>query len=99
VTRIRVELPHLLRRLAGLEREIELEVAPPQTLEAVLVALEGAHPALQGTLRDPLTGGLRPLLILAAEGRDLGVDLKCPVPERVLARDEALLIIGSVMGG
>jgi sulfur-carrier protein len=99
VSRIRVELPHLLRRLAGLEREVELEVAPPHTLESVLVALEDAHPALVGTLRDPLTGGLRPLLILAAEGRDLGVNLEHPIPERVLKGDEPLLMIGSVMGG
>ena len=49
---IRVMLPYHLRTLAGVSGEVEIAVAGPPTLRAVLDALEAAHPALRGTMRD-----------------------------------------------
>ncbi len=50
---IRVVLPHHLRTLAGVRKEVELEVAEPVTQAALLDALEARYPALRGTMSRP----------------------------------------------
>ena len=45
---IRVVLPPNLRTLAGVGREVQVEVAEPVTQRGVLDALETAYPALLG---------------------------------------------------
>ena len=59
---IRVVLPAHLRTLAGVDRDVELEVSPPVTLGSVLDAIEAAYPMLRGTIRDHLTHERRPFL-------------------------------------
>jgi len=49
---IRVALPFHLRAIARVADEVELEVAAPVALGAVLDALEAAYPALRGTIRE-----------------------------------------------
>jgi hypothetical protein len=56
---IRVVLPHHLRTLAGVRKEVELEVEGPVTQAAILDALEVRYPTLRGTIRDPATGQRR----------------------------------------
>jgi hypothetical protein len=45
---IRVVLPTHLWRLANINREIEVELAGPATIGAVLDALEARYPMLRG---------------------------------------------------
>ena len=52
---IRVILPQHLRILAGINGEVQLDVAEPVTLRAVLDALEARYPMLRGTIRDHVT--------------------------------------------
>ena len=99
---IRVEIPAHLRTLAGVttSREIELEVAEPVTLRAVLDALEARYPMLQGTIRDHGTLQRRAFLRFFACMEDLSHqphDL--PLPEAVVSGREPLLIIGAIAGG
>jgi hypothetical protein len=49
---IRVVLPHHLRTLARVGDEVQLEVAEPVTIGAVLGALEASYPVLRGTIRE-----------------------------------------------
>ncbi len=62
---IRVQLPYHLRNLAKVQGEINLAVAPPVTLHAVLDALEAAYPVLKGTIREHATLHRRALNNLA----------------------------------
>jgi hypothetical protein len=67
---MRVVLPTHLWRLAGVSREIELEVEGPVSLEAVLDALETRHPVLRGTIRDHSTKERRAFIRFFACGED-----------------------------
>src|SRR4029453_5462140 len=53
---IRVVLPPHLRTLAGVGREVEVEVPGPVTQRLVLDAVEQRYPMLLGTMRDRRTG-------------------------------------------
>jgi molybdopterin synthase sulfur carrier subunit len=99
--RVRVELPSPLRVLAGLKTpELELAVAPPVTLNAVLNALEAAHPRLANTLRDPATGLRRAFIRFYAQQEDLShIPQDAPLPIAVASGQEPLLIIGAIAGG
>lgn len=97
---VRVALPHQLRRLARVEGEAVVEVAPPVTLAAVLDALEAAHPALAGTIRDRASGERRAMIRIYASGDDYsnaptGIEL----PTAVATGREPLRLIGSIAGG
>ncbi len=97
---IRVVLPAPLCILAGVERELRLEVAGRISQRTVLDALEAGHPALRGTIRDPVTQRRRPYLRFFACGTDLsheGPD--AALPEAVAAGTEPFLIIGAMAGG
>ena len=59
---IRVVLPVRLRTLAGLPREVNVEVAGVVTPCTVLDALEDAHPVFRGTIREHVTRKRRPFL-------------------------------------
>ncbi len=97
---IRVVLPEHLRRLAGVQGEVELAVSGPVTQSSVLEALEAAYPMLRGTIRDHATGKRRPLLRFFACQRDVSLDPpQAPLPEAVAAGQEPFLIIGAVAGG
>lgn len=59
---IRIILPHHLRVLAQVSREIELPVMGPATPSTVLDALEAQYPMLRGTIRDQATLQRRPFI-------------------------------------
>ncbi len=97
---IRVVLPAHLRDLARTGEEVLLEVAPPVSQRAVLDALEAAHPALAGTLRDHATGKRRALVRFFACGRDLSHEPPdAPLPEAVASGAEPYLVVGAIAGG
>lgn len=97
---IRVRLPVHLRRLAGVDGDVVLELDPPVSLVEVLDALEARHPPLRGTIRDHATGQRRAFVRFFAEQRDLSHDpLDAPLPARVVAGEEPLLVVGAMAGG
>jgi sulfur-carrier protein len=98
---VRVELPYHLRLLAQLtSREVELEVAAPVTLTAMLDALEARYPMLRGTIRDHGSLERRPFLRFYACEQDLSNHPHDePLPPEVTAGTEPLLIIGGLAGG
>jgi sulfur-carrier protein len=97
---IRVEIPYHLRQLSGAGAELQLEVAPPVTIRAVLDALEARYPMLRGTIRDHVTLQRRPFLRFFACERDISHDSQdAPLPEAVASGSEPLLIIGAIAGG
>jgi molybdopterin synthase sulfur carrier subunit len=97
---IRVVLPHPLRELVGAAAEVELAVADPVTLGAVLDALEARYPPLRGTIRDQVTGARRPFLRFFACRHDLSHEpLDRPLPGDIVAGREPLFIVGAIAGG
>ena len=96
----RVALPAHLRTLAGVGTEVRVEVPDRPTIADALAALESAHPALRGTIRDAATGGRRPFMRYHACGRDLShapADEALPVP--VALGEEPLRVVGAISGG
>jgi hypothetical protein len=97
---IRVVLPTHLRKLALVEREVQLAVAGEVTLGAVLDALEAEHPRLRGTIRDHVTKKRRPFVRFFACEEDLShEDPSTPLPQAVASGTEPLLIVGAMAGG
>ncbi len=99
---IRVTLPAHLRQLAGVNREVELALAPqvPATQRAVLDALEEAYPMLRGTIRDRTTGKRRDFIRFFACGEDLSLEPPdAPLPELVVRGEERYMIVGAMAGG
>lgn len=97
---IRVVLPALLRGLANTNREIEIEVGPPVTLDAVLDALEARYPELRGTIRDHVTRERRPFIRFFTCGEDLSLEPSAiPLPDEVATGEEPLRIVGAMAGG
>ena len=100
-TPVRIALPAHLRTLARLpDAELELLVAPPVSIAAILDALEARFPMLRGTVRDQASGARRPFLRFFACQEDLSHDpLDAPLPRAVADGSEPLLIIGAIVGG
>jgi len=97
---IRVGLPVHLRKLAHVEREVQLEVAAPITQRAILDALEASYPMLRGTIRDHVTLQRRPFVRFFACGEDLSHEPSdAPLPDAVATGIEPLLIVGAMAGG
>ncbi|MGH9055900.1 MAG: MoaD/ThiS family protein [Acidimicrobiales bacterium] len=97
---IRVVLPAHLRTLAGVGREVDLDVETPATLGAVLDALEVSYPVLRGTVRDPATRQRRPFVRIYACQEDMSHDPPDTVlPAPVSAGEEPLLVVGAIAGG
>jgi len=97
---IRVQIPYHLRNLAGVKGDVELEVATPVTIRAVLDALEARYPQLRGTIRDYETGQRRAFLRFFACAEDLSLQpVDEPLPAAVTEGREPLLIIGAIAGG
>src|SRR5688572_30956028 len=96
---IRVVLPFHLRNLARVDGEVELEVADPVTVRAVLDTLEARYPVLRGTIRDHSTLRRRPFIRFFACKEDLSNEpATTPVPEAVAAGAEPFMIIGAIAG-
>jgi hypothetical protein len=97
---IRVELPAHLRTLACCEHYVQLDVAGPVTIAAILDAVELKFPMLRGTVRDQITGRRRPLVrffVCECDWSDEPFDR--PLPETVAAGDETFIILGAIAGG
>ncbi len=97
---VRVALPHHLRALASVQREVEVGLEGPATIEAVLDALEQNYPVLKGTIRDHQTRQRRPFIRFFACGQDLSLDpLETPLPQDVINGKELFRVIGAMAGG
>lgn len=97
---IRVVLPHHLRTLAGVRKEVELEVTDPVTPAAILDALEARYPTLRGTIRDSATGLRRSLVRFYACGQDWSHEpADAPLPAAVASGAEPFMVVGAMAGG
>lgn len=97
---IRVALPHHLRQLAGVDREIQLLVDAPVTQRSILDALETSYPMLRGTIRDHVTLERRAFIRFFACGEDLSLAApESPLPDAVASGAELFRIVGAMAGG
>ena len=97
---IRVVLPHHLRTLALVGREVDLQVEGPTTLGSVLDALEARYPMLRGTIRDHITQQRRPFIRFFACGQDLSHQPpEAALPDEVVTGAEVFRIVGAMAGG
>lgn len=97
---IRVVLPFHLRNLARVDGEVELDVAAPVTIGAVVDALEARYPVLQGTIRDHGTLKRRPFVRYFACKEDLSLESpETKLPDEVVSGTEPFLIVGAMAGG
>ena len=97
---IRVVLPHHLRALAHVGKEVELSVEGPTTLGAVLDTLEAQYPMLRGTIRDHVTQQRRPFIRFFACGQDLSHQPPdSPLPDAVATGAEPFRVVGAMAGG
>ena len=97
---IRVLLPLHLQRLAGVGREVQLEVEGQVTQRSVLDALEASYPTLRGTIRDHVTQLRRPFVRFFACEQDLSNESPdAPLPEAVASGNEPYMVIGAMAGG
>jgi sulfur-carrier protein len=97
---IRVTLPQHLRTLAGVNGEVQLEVASPVTLGSTLDAIEAKFPTLRGTIRDHGTLKRRPFVRFFACKEDLSLaPPETQLPAAVISGEEPFMIIGAMAGG
>ncbi len=97
---IRVLLPMQLCTLAGVGREIALQVAGPASIAVILDTLEAQYPMLRGTVRDQLTLERRPFIRFFVGGEDLSLDPSTdPLPEEVTTGKLPLRVVGAMAGG
>lgn len=97
---IRVGLPVHLRKLAQVEREVEIAVAAPVTQAALLDELEARYPVLRGTIRDQVTRQRRAFVRFFACCEDLSHQPpETPLPTAVAEGREPFLIVGAMAGG
>ncbi len=97
---IRVALPHHLRTLAQVGKEVEIEVNGPVTVASVLDELEIQYPMLRGTIRDHVTHQRRPFIRFFACGQDLSQQPPdTPLPELIVTGAEPFRVIGAIAGG
>jgi hypothetical protein len=97
---VRIELPAHLRTLAGVGREVSVEVEGTVTLRAAIDALEARYPMLCGTIRDHVTHQRRPFLRFFACQEDLSHDSpETLLPDGVAQGKELLIVLGAIAGG
>ncbi len=96
---VRVILPAHLKALAGVDGVITVE-AEPVTQRTVLDAVEAAHPALLGTMRDRGTARRRAFVRFYVGEEDLSHEAADdPLPEVVASGAEPFRVIGAMAGG
>lgn len=97
---IRVVLPYHLRRLADVQREVQLQVEGEVTIGSVLDALEAEYPVLKGTVRDHATQKRRDFLRFFVLEEDLSLEpYDTSLPEPIAAGEEPFRIVGAMAGG
>ncbi len=97
---IRVTLPYHLRNLAGVKKEIEVEVEGVLTVKAVLDAVEVRYPMLKGTIREHDTKKRRAFVRFFACSEDYStLTDDTLLPEKIARGEEPFMIIGAIAGG
>lgn len=97
---IRVVLPYHLRRLAGVNGDVMLEVAAPVTQRTLLDTLEARYPVLRGTIRDRDTHQRRAFLRFFACEEDLSNESPdALLPDAVVSGKEPYFVVGAMAGG
>jgi hypothetical protein len=97
---IRVVLPHHLRTLAGVGREVTLDARGGVTQRSVLDALEASYPMLRGTIRDHVTQERRPFIRFFACEQDLSHESPdTALPSEVVSGQEPFIVVGAIAGG
>jgi sulfur-carrier protein len=97
---VRVLMPAHLRTIAKVKEEVALDVPAPVTIDAILDALERAHPALQGTIRDHVSKKRRPFIRFFACSEDWShEETSRELPPAIRDASEPFLIVGAVAGG
>lgn len=97
---IRVVLPFHLKNLAHVEGEVQLDVASPVTIGAVLDAIEAKYPALRGTIRDHGTLKRRPFIRFFVCKEDWSLETTDKLlPEEIVSGKEPFLVVGAMAGG
>ena len=97
---IRVALPHHLRTLAHVGKEVELHVDEPVTLGRVLDAVEAQYPVLRGTIRDHVTRQRRAFIRFFACGQDFSLQPpETPLPDAIVTGAEPFRVVGAMAGG
>lgn len=97
---IRVKLPTHLRRLTGVNGELELQVEGVITQRSILDALETKYPTLCGMIRERSTGERRSLVRFFACGQDWSHEPPdVALPDAVATGAEPFLIVGAMAGG
>src|SRR5205823_13937736 len=100
MSKVRVVLPFHLRNLAGISGDLELEIVGTVTAGAILDAIEGRYPMLQGAIRDHGTLQRRAFLRFFACEQDLSHDPPdTPLPDEVASGKEPFIVIGAIAGG
>ena len=97
---IRVILPTHLRRLANVNREVEISVEGSVTLAGILDALETKYPMLRGTIRDQVTKERRAFIRFFVVGEDWSHKPQdALLPGAVASGTEPLWVVGAMAGG
>jgi hypothetical protein len=97
---IRVVLPHHLRNLAQVGKEVEIQVDGPITQASVLDALEAKYPVLAGTIRDHTTHKRRDFIRFFGCGQDLSHESPdAPLPEAIANGQDVFRVVGAMAGG
>ena len=97
---IRVVLPAHLRKLARVDREVQVVVEGAVTQRSVLDALEARYPMLRGTIRDHVTQRRRAFVRFFACEQDLSNEpADAPLPDAVASGAEPFLVVGAMAGG
>ncbi|HTZ93463.1 MAG TPA: MoaD/ThiS family protein [Streptosporangiaceae bacterium] len=97
---IRVVLPAHLRRLAGINGEVRLDIAGVVSQRSVLDAIECRYPMLRGTIRDQDSQRRRAFIRFFACEEDLShEEPDASLPDAVASGAEPYLIVGAMAGG
>jgi molybdopterin synthase sulfur carrier subunit len=97
---IRVTLPFHLRTLAGVDRDVELDVTGAVTQCSILDALEARYPQLRGTIRDHVTKERRAFLRFFACNEDASLaSPDAELPAAIATGAEPFMIVGAIAGG
>lgn len=97
---IRVVLPYHLRNLARVQSEIQVDVAGPVTVNAVLDAVEVSYPMLKGTIREHGTKKRRAFVRFFACSEDFTMVAEDTVlPDKIVNGSEPFMVVGAIAGG
>lgn len=97
---VTVQLPYHLRNLAGVDGDVQVEVAEPVTVNSILDSLESRFPVLRGTIRFHDSQNRRPWIRFFACQQDFSHDPPDkPLPAEIASGTEPFMVIGAIAGG